>query len=109
MAAVNLRAPSGVLDTIEENGVRWISWDSISWSLYQVNQDNQRRDETGDAAGGVTDAQRAQLISDRVTVPTDSGTVPTGTWLSYVEGGVTAYRLILSATGSSIYSLTQPT
>ena len=58
--------------------------------------------------GGISDAQRAQLIYSR-GIPSGFGTVATGSWLSVVEGSDTAYRLILSATGMSTYSLTQPT
>ena len=65
-------------------------------------------DAFSDAVGGLSDAQRAQLIYTR-GIPSGFGSVTTGNWLSVVEGSVTAYRLILEATGMSVYSLTQPT
>ena len=65
-------------------------------------------DGYGTAAGGISDAQRAQLIYSR-GIPSGFGTVTTGSWLSVTEGSDTAYRLILSATGMSVYSLIQPT
>ena len=60
-------------------------------------------------AGGISDAQRAQLIWSRGIPDGTTGTVATGTWLRVTEGSTFAYRLILSATGMSVYSLTQPT
>ena len=64
--------------------------------------------DTGTGTGGVSDAQRAQLIWIRGIPDGTTGTVATGTWLRVTEGSTQAYRLILS-TGASRYSLTQPT
>ena len=58
---------------------------------------------------GITDAQRAQLIWTRGIPDGTTGSVSTGTWLRVTEGSVFSYRLILSATGMSVYSLTEPT
>ena len=103
MAVNNLAAPTSVGQVIEENGVRFISFDGVSWNLYVINEDN----IVPAVTGAVTDAQRAQLIYSR-GIPSGFGSVATGSWLSVVEGPDTAYRLILSATGMSVYSLTEP-
>ena len=103
----NLPAPTSILQEIERDGVRFISFDGVTWSLYQVNMDNPS--DTGTSTSGtLTDSQRAQLIAQRSIPDGTTGTVSTGTWLRYTEGSTQAYRLILS-TGASRYSLTQPT
>ena len=109
MAVNNLAAPTSVMQIVEENGVRFISFDGSTWSLYNDNEDNPFLFEAGTATGGVTDAQRAQLIWTRGIPDGVSGQVATGTWLRVTEGTTFSYRLILSATGMSVYSLIQPT
>ncbi len=111
MTVLNLRAPTGAGDVIRESGIDFISWDGTAWTIYKINQDNPQAPDGGGGGGGgdgVTDAQRAQLIAQRNPVPTGSGSVLRGTFLQHTEGAVNAFRLILS-TGSSVYSLTQPT
>ena len=103
----NLPAPTSILQEIERDGVSFISFDGITWSLYKVNMDNPVDTGTTISTGGVTDAQRAQLVWTRGIPDGTTGTVANGTWLRVTEGSTLAYRLILS-TGASQYSLTQP-
>ena len=84
MAVNSLAAPTSVSQIIEENGVRFISFDGRTWSLYENNRDNPFTPSTTDGEG-LTDAQRAQLIYSR-GIPSGFGTVSTGSWLSVVEG-----------------------
>ena len=80
-------------------------WDGVAWITEVENFDNAI--SFPEAAGALSDAQRAQLIAQR-NVPASSFTAGGRPVLSYVEGSVTAYRTIL-ATGASAYSLVRPT
>ena len=106
MAVNNLAAPTSVGQIIEENGVRFISFDGVSWNLYVINEDNIVPTSTG----ALTDAQRAQLIADRNIPDGVSGMDSAGdTWIRTTEGSVMAYTLFRTTPSfRKIYSLTEP-
>ena len=99
MAVNTLAAPTFVGQTIEENGVSFISFDGVTWSLYHSNEDN-----IEDAA------QRAELLVAANPIPIRTGTNGAGdTYLVHSDGVISAYRLLQTTPSfRNIYSLTQP-
>ena len=63
MAVSRLAAPTTVGQIMEENGVRFISFDGATWSLYKLNEDNVAPiPPEVPAVERITDAQRAELV-----------------------------------------------
>ena len=111
MAVNALPTPTSVMQIIEENGVRFISFDGLTWSLYEDNEDNPFFVDVPTSTGGLTDAQRAQLIADRNIPDGTSGMNSAGdTWIRVTEGTTMAYVLFqTSPVFRKVYSLIQPT